>query len=71
MSNPSPFQSRAYLNATRLLVKLGNTREHIKTFRPSFLVMTGHPSTRPDLVTVVAYVDGAKTETNKQKSLRA
>eukprot|EP00494_Astrolonche_serrata_P001916 UN01922 len=44
------MHSRNYVNAIEYNLKLRKFREHIKNFRPNFLILTGKPSTRRHLV---------------------
>ena len=43
-------QARAYVSAVSSLFKLQRVREHVKTFRPSFLCLTGPPESRTGLL---------------------
>lgn len=46
----SSTQAHTYRNALIGLIKLENTIEHVKNFRPQVLVLTGNPAARPSLV---------------------
>lgn len=35
------------------MMKLANTEEHVKNYRPQLLVLTGNPAARPSLVDFV------------------
>ncbi|VDK30346.1 unnamed protein product, partial [Anisakis simplex] len=35
------------------MIKLANTEEHVKNYRPQLLVLTGNPAARPSLVDFV------------------
>ncbi|CAI4226740.1 unnamed protein product [Auanema sp. JU1783] len=49
----SSTQAHSYKTALAGMIKLANTEEHIKNFRPQFLVLTGNPAARPSLVDFV------------------
>jgi len=44
------MQSRLYYNALTSMLRLRKDGEHIKTFRPNFLIHTGAPDERPHLL---------------------
>ena len=46
----SSTQAHSYKNALSGMIKLSNTEEHVKNYRPQFLVLTGNPAARPSLV---------------------
>ncbi|GMR58881.1 hypothetical protein PMAYCL1PPCAC_29076, partial [Pristionchus mayeri] len=49
----SSTQAHSYKNALASMVKLANTEEHVKTYRPQILVLSGNPAARPSLVDFV------------------
>ncbi|CAJ0960951.1 unnamed protein product, partial [Mesorhabditis belari] len=49
----SSTQAHSYKNALSSMVKLVNTEEHVKNYRPQLLVLTGNPAARPSLVDFV------------------
>ena len=46
----SSTQAHSYRNALLSVSKLDNTDEHVKTYRPQLLVLTGNPAARSSLV---------------------
>ncbi|XP_052797099.1 solute carrier family 12 member 2-like isoform X2 [Mya arenaria] len=46
----SSQQANVYRNALNSALKLSQTEDHVKNFRPQVLVLTGFPCNRPDLV---------------------
>ncbi|CAD6197682.1 unnamed protein product [Caenorhabditis auriculariae] len=46
----SSTQAHSYKNALSGMIKLSNTEEHVKNYRPQFLVLTGNPTARSALV---------------------
>ncbi|KFD63013.1 hypothetical protein M514_24780 [Trichuris suis] len=46
----SSLEANSYLSSLRRLLKLQFTREHVKTYRPQILLLTGSPIRRPELV---------------------
>uniref|UniRef100_A0A914X1N1 Solute carrier family 12 member 2 n=1 Tax=Plectus sambesii TaxID=2011161 RepID=A0A914X1N1_9BILA len=46
----SSTQANAYKNAFTGILKLTKTEEHVKNYRPQFLVMTGNPASRRPLL---------------------
>uniref|UniRef100_A0A1I7XVJ4 Solute carrier family 12 member 3 n=1 Tax=Heterorhabditis bacteriophora TaxID=37862 RepID=A0A1I7XVJ4_HETBA len=46
----SSTQAHSYKNALAGMIKLSNTEEHVKNYRPQFLVLCGNPAARPSLV---------------------
>ncbi|XP_031557100.1 solute carrier family 12 member 2-like, partial [Actinia tenebrosa] len=50
----SSGQANTYMTALRLTNMLDNQAEHVKNFRPQFLVLTGHPSKHLALMTIVS-----------------
>uniref|UniRef100_A0AC34QDX9 Uncharacterized protein n=1 Tax=Panagrolaimus sp. JU765 TaxID=591449 RepID=A0AC34QDX9_9BILA len=46
----SSTQAHSYRNALQSIIKLENTDEHVKNYRPQLLVLTGNPAARPSLV---------------------
>ncbi|CAI5449324.1 unnamed protein product [Caenorhabditis angaria] len=46
----SSTQAHSYKNALSAMIKLSTTEEHVKNYRPQFLVLTGNPAARPSLV---------------------
>ncbi|XP_075245606.1 solute carrier family 12 member 2-like isoform X2 [Convolutriloba macropyga] len=46
----------AYLSTLHSILKLQNTPDHVKTFRPQILAVTGDPKRNPALVTLVSAV---------------
>ncbi|CAI2352393.1 unnamed protein product [Caenorhabditis sp. 36 PRJEB53466] len=46
----SSTQAHSYKNALSSMIKLSTTEEHVKNYRPQFLVLTGNPAARPSLV---------------------
>ncbi|CAB3409641.1 unnamed protein product [Caenorhabditis bovis] len=46
----SSTQAHSYKNALSAMIKLASTEEHVKNYRPQFLVLTGNPAARPSLV---------------------
>uniref|UniRef100_UPI00358EEB93 solute carrier family 12 member 3-like n=1 Tax=Myxine glutinosa TaxID=7769 RepID=UPI00358EEB93 len=50
----SSIQAASYNMALSQLISLDSTEDHIKNFRPQCLVLTGIPSSRPELVAFVA-----------------
>uniref|UniRef100_A0A5S6QI02 Solute carrier family 12 member 2 n=1 Tax=Trichuris muris TaxID=70415 RepID=A0A5S6QI02_TRIMR len=46
----SSMEANSYLSSLRRLLKLQFTREHVKTYRPQILLLTGSPIRRPELV---------------------
>uniref|UniRef100_A0A914RGY6 SLC12A transporter C-terminal domain-containing protein n=1 Tax=Parascaris equorum TaxID=6256 RepID=A0A914RGY6_PAREQ len=49
----SSTQAHSYKNALQAMMKLANTEEHVKNYRPQLLVLTGNPAARPSLVDFV------------------
>ncbi|CAJ0586210.1 unnamed protein product, partial [Mesorhabditis spiculigera] len=52
----SSTQAHSYRNALAGMVKLANTEEHVKNYRPQLLVLTGNPASRPSLVDFVGNI---------------
>jgi len=50
----SSTQAQVYRKSLEFTLKLQNTDEHVKNFRPNFLVLTGSPSKRPALCDLCA-----------------
>ena len=50
----SSTQAHIYRRSLEYSLKLTNTEEHVKNFRPNFLVLTGPPNTRPALSDFIA-----------------
>lgn len=48
----SSFQGYSYRNALYYLNKLSRVEEHVKNYRPAILVLSGHVSSRPQLVDI-------------------
>ncbi|PAV63134.1 hypothetical protein WR25_12391 [Diploscapter pachys] len=46
----SSTQAHSYKSALAGMVKLANTEEHVKNYRPQFLILSGNPATRPSLL---------------------
>uniref|UniRef100_A0A5S6QLM9 Solute carrier family 12 member 2 n=1 Tax=Trichuris muris TaxID=70415 RepID=A0A5S6QLM9_TRIMR len=46
----SSVQAHAYRNALNAMLRLSQTEEHVKNYRPQMLVMTGEPMMRPHLI---------------------
>uniref|UniRef100_A0AC35TQF4 Solute carrier family 12 member 1 n=1 Tax=Rhabditophanes sp. KR3021 TaxID=114890 RepID=A0AC35TQF4_9BILA len=46
----SSLQAHSYKTALKGMIKLNETEDHIKNYRPQILVLTGHPQARPSLV---------------------
>ncbi|KHN71392.1 Solute carrier family 12 member 2, partial [Toxocara canis] len=40
----SSTQAHSYKNALQAMIKLANTEEHVKNYRPQLLVLTGNPA---------------------------
>uniref|UniRef100_A0A0N5AW68 Solute carrier family 12 member 2 n=1 Tax=Syphacia muris TaxID=451379 RepID=A0A0N5AW68_9BILA len=49
----SSTQAHSYKSALQAMIKLSNTEEHVKNYRPQILVLTGNPASRPSLVDFV------------------
>lgn len=49
----SSTQAHSYKSALQAMIKLSNTEEHVKNYRPQILVLTGNPVSRPSLVDFV------------------
>lgn len=52
----SSAQAYTYIRALRLTYRLNTVEDHVKNFRPQCLVLTGNPSSRPDLVHLVSQI---------------
>ena len=52
----SSGQAHTYRKALRLAHTLNRIDDHVKNFRPQCLVLTGLPSSRPDLVHFASYL---------------
>jgi len=52
----SSTQAHIYRRSLEYSLKLINTEEHVKNFRPNFLVLTGDVSCRPALIDLIASV---------------
>lgn len=52
----SSAQAYTYIRALRFTYRLNTTEDHVKNFRPQCLVLTGNPSSRPDLVHLVSQI---------------
>ena len=52
----SSTQAHIYRRSLEYSLKLINTEEHVKNFRPNFLVLTGEISSRPALIDLIASV---------------
>ncbi|CAK9296644.1 unnamed protein product [Gordionus sp. m RMFG-2023] len=51
----SSSQAHVYKSALAWVMKLNQTEEHVKNFRPQILVLTGDPRSRPTLLDFVNY----------------
>jgi hypothetical protein len=49
----SSTQAHSYKNALNAMIKLANTEDHVKNYRPQILVLTGNPVSRASLVDFV------------------
>lgn len=52
----SSAQAYTYIRALRFTYRLNTVEDHVKNFRPQCLVLTGNPSSRPDLVHLVSQI---------------
>ncbi|KAJ7391818.1 hypothetical protein OS493_016107 [Desmophyllum pertusum] len=52
----SSAQAYTYIRALRFTYRLNAVEDHVKNFRPQCLVLTGLPSSRPDLVHLVSNI---------------
>lgn len=52
----SSAQAYTYIRALRFTNRLNTVEDHVKNFRPQCLVLTGSPSSRPDLVHLVSHI---------------
>ena len=52
----SSAQAYTYIRALRFTYRLNAVEDHVKNFRPQCLVLTGSPSSRPDLVHLVSHI---------------
>lgn len=52
----SSAQAYTYIRALRFTYRLNAVEDHVKNFRPQCLVLTGSPSSRPDLVHLVSQI---------------
>ncbi|EDO41391.1 predicted protein, partial [Nematostella vectensis] len=52
----SSAQAFTYIQALRFAYRLNNTEDHVKNFRPQCLVLTGAPSSRPNLTYIVSQI---------------
>ncbi|XP_076465820.1 solute carrier family 12 member 1-like isoform X2 [Babylonia areolata] len=52
----SSGQAHVYRKALKFALKLLRTEDHVKTYRPQVLVLTGQPDTRPILVDFVSHI---------------
>lgn len=52
----SSAQAYTYTRALRFTYRLNAVEDHVKNFRPQCLVLTGSPSSRPDLVHLVSQI---------------
>ncbi|XP_066916127.1 solute carrier family 12 member 2-like [Clytia hemisphaerica] len=52
----SSGQAHTYIKALKLAHSLNRTDEHVKNFRPQCLVLTGAPSSRPNLTLLVSHL---------------
>lgn len=52
----SSAQAYTYTRALRFTYRLNTVEDHVKNFRPQCLVLTGSPSSRPDLVHLVSHI---------------
>jgi solute carrier family 12 sodium/potassium/chloride transporter 2 len=52
----SSTQAFLYTYSTRYLQKLEKLEDHVKNFRPQFLVLTGPPSSRPDMAYFISQI---------------
>lgn len=52
----STGQANIYRNSLENALKLINIKEHVKNYRPNFLVLTGEPSKRPALCDLISAI---------------
>ena len=50
----SSAQAYTYIRALRFSYRLNTVEDHVKNYRPQCLVMTGPPSSRPNLTYIVS-----------------